>query len=66
MQFNPLKIIISVQLESEYMPILQIQPLQCGDQLWSSESDACRRQILTSKVDPHTVRVKIFLMAVDP
>ena len=26
----------------------------------------CRRQILTTKVDPRTVRVKIFLMAVDP
>ena len=25
-----------------------------------------RRQILTSKVDPHTVRVNIFLLAVDP
>ena len=25
-----------------------------------------RRQILTSKVDPRTVRVKIFLMVVDP
>ena len=24
------------------------------------------RQILTTKVDPRTVRVKIFLMAVDP
>ena len=25
-----------------------------------------RRQILTSKVNPHTVRVKIFIMVVDP
>ena len=25
-----------------------------------------RRQILTSKIDPHTVKVKIFIMAVDP
>ena len=25
-----------------------------------------RRQILTSKVDPRTVRVKLFIMAVDP
>ena len=31
-----------------------------------SESDVCKRQILTSKVDPGTVRVKIFIMAVDP
>ena len=28
--------------------------------------DVCRRQILTTKHDPRTVRVKIFLMAVDP
>ena len=32
----------------------------------SVESDVCRRQILTSKVDPRTVRVKLFIMAVDP
>ena len=32
----------------------------------SSESDVCRRQILTTKVDPRTVRVQIFLLAVDP
>ena len=37
-----------------------------GDKLWSSECDVCRRQILTSKVDPRAVRVKIFLMAADP
>ena len=36
------------------------------DRLQSSESDVCRRQILQTKVDPHTVRVKIFTMAVDP
>ena len=30
------------------------------------KTDACRRQILTTKVDPRTVRVKIFIMAVDP
>ena len=30
------------------------------------ESDVCRRQILTYKIDPRTVRVKIFIMAVDP
>ena len=31
-----------------------------------TESDVCRRQIQMTKVDPRTVRVKIFLMAVDP
>ena len=30
------------------------------------ESDVCRRQILTSKVNPRTVKVKIFLIAEDP
>ena len=29
------------------------------------ETDVCRRQTLTTKVDPRTVRVKIFLMAED-
>ena len=32
----------------------------------SAESDVCRRQILTCKVDPRTVTVILFLMAVDP
>ena len=31
-----------------------------------STLDVCRRQILTIKIDPRTVRVKIFIMAVDP
>ena len=33
--------------------------LQCGGRLYLSESDVCRRQILTTKVDPRTVRVKL-------
>ena len=32
--------------------------LQCGDRLYTSESDVYRRQILTIKVDPRAVRVK--------
>ena len=32
----------------------------------ASESDVCRRQIMTTKVDPSALRVKIFIMAVDP
>ena len=32
--------------------------LQCGNRLYSSESDVYRRQILMTKVDPHAVRVK--------
>ena len=31
--------------------------LQCGDRLYTSESDVYRRQILTTKVDPRAVRV---------
>ena len=34
--------------------------------LFMSESDVCGRQILTTKVDPRTVRVNIILMVVDP
>ena len=40
--------------------------LQRGDRLYTSKSDVCRRQILTSKVDPRIVRGKIFSMAVNP
>ena len=40
--------------------------LQRGDRLWESESDVCRRHILTCKVDPRAVRVKIFVLSVYP
>ena len=42
------------------------QPLQCGDRLYTSESDVCRRQILTYKDGPRTERIEKFLIAVDP
>ena len=29
-------------------------------------SDVCRRQILTPEINPRTVRIEIFIMAVDP
>ena len=32
--------------------------LQCGDRLYTSESDVYRRQILTTEVDPRVVRAK--------
>ena len=38
--------------------VMGIRLLQVGDWLYSSESDVYRRQILTTKVDPRTVRVK--------
>ena len=34
--------------------------------LCESESDVCRRQILTSKVGPRTEKMKLFCMVVDP
>ena len=40
--------------------------LKIIQQLTLTVRGSCRRQILTTKVDPRTVRVKIFLMAVDP
>ena len=36
-----------------------------GDCLYMSESDICRRQILTYKDGPHIERIKTFIMAVD-
>ena len=39
-------------------------PFQYGDRFYTSESDVCRRQILTYKDDPRTERIKIFLMAI--
>ena len=44
----------------------RLKPLQRGDRLESSESDVCRRRILTTQVDSRTVRVKICIMVVDP
>ena len=41
-------------------------PFQRGDPLYTSESDVCRPQILTYKVDPRAERIEIFIMAVDP
>ena len=39
------------------------QPFQRGDRLYTSESDVCRRQILTYKVDPRAVIViHVFIM----
>ena len=34
--------------------------------LYTSQSDVCRRQILTYKVDPLTEKIKTLIMAVDP
>ena len=42
------------------------KPLERGDRLCSSKYDVYRRHILTTKVDPRTVRVQIFIMAVYP
>ena len=42
-----------------------IQMKRKGYHFYSAEIDF-RRQILTSKVDPSTVRLKIFIMDMDP
>ena len=44
--------------DMDLWPLEIVLLLQCGDRLQTSESDICRRQILTSKVDPCAVRVK--------
>ena len=46
--------------------LFDVLPLQRGDRLETSESDVCRRQIMTSQVGPRTVRVKMCIMVVDP
>ena len=44
----------------------QHQPFPRGDRLYTSESDVCRRQILTYKGGPRTLKEIKNLMAVDP
>ena len=39
-----------------------VLPLQCGDRLYTSESDVCRRQILTYKDGSRAERSKICIM----
>ena len=51
------------ELYSNISALYKVLSLQRGYRLEMSESDVCRRQILTSKDDPRTVRVKKFLMA---
>ena len=40
-------------------PLYIVLLLKCGDRHLTSESDVCRRQILTSNVDPRAVKVNI-------
>ena len=51
-----------IDLSLRFSPniILLSYPLECGNRLYTSESDVCRRQIPTSKVDPRTQKVKNF------
>ena len=44
-------------------PFLCHYRFQRGDRFYTSESDVCRRQILTYKNDPITEIIKIFIMA---
>ena len=40
-------------------------PFQCGDRLYTSESDVNRRQILTYKDGPRTEGMRLFPITVD-
>ena len=40
--------------------------MQIHFMIMSTNIKFCRRQILTTKVDPRTVKIQIFLMPVDP
>ena len=42
------------------------QPFHRDDRLYMSESDVCKRQILTYKDGRSTGRINIYIMAVDP
>ena len=44
----------------------QNYPFQRGDRLYTSESDVCRRQILTYIDDHCTERINNVIIAVDP
>ena len=46
--------------------MLKIYEFRDDSKKKTSTSNVCRRIILTTKVDPRTVREEIFLMAVDP
>ena len=61
----PLVIVKCVDI-SDARKMLESEPFQRGDCLYTSESDVSRRQILTYKDGPRTERIEIFLTAVDP
>ena len=42
-------------------PLIIFEFFQCGDRLFTSESDVYRRQILTYKGSPHAERVKTYM-----
>ena len=46
--------------------MINAQPFQPVERLYTSESDVCRRQILTYKDSPRPEKIKIFLKATDP
>ena len=45
---------------------MSYEPFQRGDRLYTSESDVCRRQILTYKDGLRAEINTIFIMSVDP
>ena len=53
--------IISRTLNHNSDITLVIQPFQRGNRLYTSESDVCRRQILTYKDDPRAERIEMIM-----
>ena len=59
--------IFLIHLNTYVMGLRQLEIfllLQSGDRIKSSESDVCRRQILTTKVGPRAVRVELISMLI--
>ena len=56
------------QVNTQYLHLYNLSESICQVDKFNPYSAGidCRRQILLTKVNPRTVRVKIFLMAVDP
>ena len=53
-------------LKMGYLTCIVIRESPNPNRLYTSESDVCRRQNLTSKDGHRSVRVNLLIMAVDP
>ena len=54
------------QIHLNFQNITVFTRFQCGDRLYTSQSDVYRRQILTYKHDPRTEGIKLCIMVKDP